>query len=133
MFFIQIWSHIEKSAIYLEIENEVFQVLLIYHMFLFTPFVITAEMRHNYGTSFTVVVSMIMCTNIAYAAYGSVVDARRRKKLGNLKAAYEVRVADAKDAKIKKEKEDRKQEYETQKKGILLENKLRKQLNMQYL
>jgi hypothetical protein len=65
-------------------------------MFLFTPFVVNAEMRFKYGISFSVVVSLIMCINIAYAVYGTISDSRRKKKLNGLKSAYESRVEKAK-------------------------------------
>lgn len=82
MFFIQIWSYVEKSAIYLEIGNEVLQGAIYYHMLLFTPFVVPAETRYGFGSSFAVVVLFIMALNIAYAVGATVVEYRRTKKLG---------------------------------------------------
>jgi len=80
----------------MEVLNEVLQMLLYYHLVLFSRKTWDSDTRYGYGHSFLILLVLMMVINLIVTAVDSVVVARRRRKLIDLKTNYEGKIAEAK-------------------------------------
>lgn len=98
IFYLKLNPHIERTMRRMELVNECLQLVVYYHMVLFSSFDTNAAAKFEFGYSFLVCLMCIMLVNVGVAAYESVVSARRKSRRAKAKEAYEARVEEAKAA-----------------------------------
>ena len=92
MLYLQLRPHAEQEAGRLEVVNEILQVMIYYHMMLFTPYTTDKAAWFGFGYSFIGAIAAVMFFNIGAAAYSGVAEARRKSRIGKSKKAYEGRL-----------------------------------------
>ena len=86
IFYCAIWPHTDQSRVRMEIFNASFQLVVCYHMIMFSDMVTELEFRVVMGTSFLFSLVCVMSVNLIVVTRDGFLTCRRTKKLANIKS-----------------------------------------------
>ena len=85
--------------------NEIIQMLIYYHMFLFSGFM-PNEGRYYTGYTFFGLIALVMIVNASYAVFEACWSACRSRKIAQLKKRYDEQMEERKAKEDEKEQEE---------------------------
>ena len=85
IWYIMLWPHNMRKLVYIELTNEVFFMILNYHMVAFTLFNPDLQTQFNMGWSYLLFMGLLILVNLTFVATNVISKARRKKYLLKLR------------------------------------------------